>query len=136
MQDAVKKEGWLLKLFAEHFCKSALIFTVLLYFSSSVASLFVPRLGSMSLICVVGSFWLGALVGLSLGFYVQEEKAWDKRAFIASLSPVSGAGVIVLFHHLAQNIANSEYWFYPIGLVYGFIIGTLWHHADPPKREN
>jgi hypothetical protein len=93
----------------------------------------------MSLVAVVGAFWLGALIGMSLGFYVQEEPKWDRQALKASLQLIAGASIVGLFHFLSHNNSYSahgqEYWFYPMGLVGGFIIGTLWSHADPSKSS-
>jgi len=138
MIEGSKPEGWLLNHFSKRWCRTIFGGTVVLYFLSIGWSLWVPRVNSMSPAAIVGAFWLGALIGTSLGFYVQEEPKWDREALKAFLQLIAGASIIGLFHFLSRNDSYSaygqEYWFYPIGLVGGFIIGTLWSHADPPKK--
>lgn len=75
-------------------------------------------------------------MGALLGFYVQEAEKWHLGALTGSVSAVVGSGVIALFQYLSHNTgAAREIWFYPIGLVGGFIVGTLWEHADPAQEK-
>jgi O-antigen/teichoic acid export membrane protein len=128
------EQDWLLKKFSRNWCRTIFTATVILYLVSLVGCLCFAYLNSMSVVTIVGAFWLGVLIGMSFGFYVQEEPKWNGQALIASLQLIAGASIIGLFHFLSQhNSYGQEYWFYPIGLVGGFIIGTIWHHADPPK---
>jgi O-antigen/teichoic acid export membrane protein len=129
------EQDWLLKGFSRKWCRTIFVVTVALYILSIAGSICFAYLTSMSFVAIVGAFWLGALIGMSFGFYVQEELKWNRQALIASLQLIAGASIIGLFHLLSQHSSyGQEYWFYPIGLVGGFIIGTLWHHADPPKQ--
>ena len=63
-----------------------------------------------------------------------------EQAGFESISTVNRGSInywsLSFFCHnmILYSAYGQEYWFYPIGLVGGFIIGTLWGHADPPKR--
>jgi thiol:disulfide interchange protein len=92
------------------------------------------RLAFSYWIVVLGAFWLGALLGTLLGFYVQEAEEWDQRALAASIWVIAGSSVLLLLQFLVPSSGAREIWFYPIGLVGGFIIGTIWEYADPPPK--
>lgn len=65
---------WLLKDFSRRWCRTIFGSTIVLYFVSIVGCLCFPRLNSMSFVAIVGAFWLGVLIGMSFGFYVQENQ--------------------------------------------------------------
>ena len=75
-----------------------------------------------------GSFWLGALIGLLLGFNVHESEQGDQSVLGACAWAIAASIVFVLLRYLGDP---HELWFYPMGLVGGFIIGTLWKYAAP-----
>ena len=134
MTDDRKPEGWLLSQFAIRWSRWILGATAVLYVISLSLCIFLAFQSSADWTVLLGTFWLGALIGMLLGFYVQEAESWQLGALTGSISAVAGSGVIGLFQYLSHNTgATHEIWFYPIGLVGGFIIGTLWEHADPPK---
>jgi hypothetical protein len=86
-------------------------------------------------IVVFGAFWLGALLGILLGFYVQEAEEWDPRALRASMWIIAGSSILLLLQFLGPRASAREVWFYPIGLIGGFIVGTIWEYADPTPPE-
>ena len=104
------------------------------YVLSLLAAGLVALLGGADWIVVLGAFWLGALLGTLLGFYVQEAEEWDQRALAASIWVIAGSSVLLLLQFLVPSAGAREIWFYPIGLVGGFIIGTIWEYADPPPK--
>jgi hypothetical protein len=104
------------------------------YVLSLLAAGLVALLGAADWIVVLGAFWLGALLGTLLGFYVHEAEEWDQRALGASIWVIAGSSVLLLLQFLVPSAGAREIWFYPIGLVGGFIIGTIWEYADPPPK--
>lgn len=140
MTDDPKPEGWLLRQFAVSWSRWILAATAVLYAISLVVCVVLAFCTSMDWTVILGAFWLGALIGTLLGFYVQEAETWQLGALSGSVSVVAGSGVIGFLQYLTHNAgaanvgATRELWFYPIGLVGGFIIGTLWEHADPPQK--
>ena len=139
MADDSKPEGWLLRQFAVRWSRWILATTAILYVISLLVILFVgvfPAFQSATNWTVLlGAFWLGALIGTLLGFYVQEAEIWALGALTGSVSAVTSSGVIAFLQYINHDTgAIREVWFYPIGLVGGFIVGTLWEHADPPQK--
>jgi hypothetical protein len=85
----------------------------------------------MDWVVAIGSSCLGILVG----FYVQEAE-WDRAALVASVLALVGGGAVALLHFLAGSAGPTrEYWFYPMGLLAGFIIGTIWEYCESPNGE-
>jgi hypothetical protein len=81
----------------------------------------VPELGAAS---------LGVLIGMMIGFFVQETEKWDKRALTSAVLVMTGGGVSG-FMHWASPVGGHEIWFYPIGLLVGLGLGTIWEVIDP-----
>jgi hypothetical protein len=81
-----------------------------------------------------GAWCLGLLVGVMVGFFVQETEDWDRRALVSAVGVFTGGGVLAILRW-AASLGGREVWFYPMGLVVGFVIGTIWEHAAPPKDE-
>jgi hypothetical protein len=105
------------------------------YALSLLVAFLVALLGGTDWIVVLGAFWLGALLGTLLGFYVQEAEKWDPRAIGASIWVIAGSSILLLLQFLGAKAGMREVWFYPIGLVGGFIVGTIWEYVDPPPPE-
>ena len=78
---------------------------------------------------IVGAALLGFLIGMLVGFFVQEAKEWTRSAMTASVAVLTGAGVAALLRHGSPD--PQGVWFYPIGLVIGFGFGTIWDVVDP-----
>lgn len=105
------------------------------YFGSLLAALFVAYRANIDWLIIIGAFWLGAFLGTLLGFYVQEAEDWGPRALAVSIWVVAGSSILVLLQFLNPSAGVREVWFYPIGIVGGFIVGTIWEYVDPPALE-
>jgi hypothetical protein len=77
-----------------------------------------------------GATSLGVLIGMLTGFFVQETNEWDKHALSSAALVLVGGGVLG-FMHWASPTGAHEIWFYPIGLLAGFGLGTVWDVVDP-----
>ncbi|MGY4289150.1 putative membrane protein [Bradyrhizobium sp. LM2.7] len=77
----------------------------------------------------VGITLLGFIIGMLVGFFVQETDEWTRSAMAASVAVLTGAGVVALLRYGAPD--PQGVWFYPIGLVIGFGFGTIWDVVDP-----
>jgi O-antigen/teichoic acid export membrane protein len=87
----------------------------------------------MDWVVICGSLSLGMLVGMLVGFFVQESKTWAHRELSAAVAALAVTGVLAILRFDAHQ---REIWFYPIGLVVGFIIGTVWGwKADDKSRK-
>ena len=101
-----------------------------------VCAIFAYQL-SLDFITIAGVFWLGAFIGMVLGFYVQKNVTWNAKAITTSTSVVVGSGIVGFLSFISHETKEvHELWFYPIGLVGGFMFGTLWEFAaeKPPAR--
>lgn len=81
-------------------------------------------------VAVVGAVLLGFIIGMLVGFFVQEAKEWTRSAMTASVAVLTGAGVVALLRYGAPD--PHGVWFYPVGLVIGVGFGTIWDAVDPP----
>jgi uncharacterized membrane protein len=115
-----------LKQDAKKYGKLILFFVVALYLINLIVCVFAALLGK-NIVLPSGAFWLGAVIGVLVGLYVQEAKEWD-QALAASVADIA----VLLLCFLALIILN-EMWFYLMGLMGGSIVGTVWHSADPPE---
>jgi phosphotransferase system glucose/maltose/N-acetylglucosamine-specific IIC component len=95
----------------------------------------------MDWVVVVGVISLGVLVGLLVGWYVNEDKAFTTTALAASVSTLSGAGVLGVFHLIVPATPTREYWFYPVGMLVGVLIAPFLDmffnglYENKPKRR-
>jgi uncharacterized membrane-anchored protein YhcB (DUF1043 family) len=87
--------------------------------------------------CLVsaGTLCLGLLIGILVAYFVFEVKTMDHTALYSAVGVIGGAGVIAIFHLLGgwHSESRREYWFYPIGLLAGYIIGTIYERIEPPE---
>lgn len=84
----------------------------------------------MDWVVICGSLSLGMLVGVLVGFFVQESRTWAHRELSAAVAALAVTGVLAILRFDAHQ---REIWFYPIGLVVGFIIGTVWDWKPDEK---
>lgn len=80
-------------------------------------------------VAIVGAVLLGFVIGMLVGFFVQEAKEWTRQALTASVAVIASAGVLALLRYAAPD--PHDVWFYPAGLVIGFGFGTIWDALDP-----
>jgi uncharacterized membrane-anchored protein YhcB (DUF1043 family) len=82
-----------------------------------------------------GTFSLGLLIGMFIGYFVFEAEKMDHKVLYSAVGVMGGAAVIALFHLLGGFHAESrrEYWLYPIGLLMGYVIGNIHERIDPPE---
>ncbi|WP_316168771.1 MULTISPECIES: hypothetical protein [unclassified Bradyrhizobium] len=79
-----------------------------------------------------GATSLGLLIGMFAGFFVQEVKEWDKHALTSAVLVLTGGGVMGFLHWASGSMgAPDTIWFYPVGLLAGFGVGTIWDVVDP-----
>jgi hypothetical protein len=76
----------------------------------------------MDWLVIAGVVSLGLLVGLLVGWYVNEEQPFTATGLIASITVLSGAGVLGVFHLIAPAGATREYWLYPVAVLFGVLI--------------
>jgi hypothetical protein len=81
-------------------------------------------------VVISGVSSLGLLTGVLVAFFVQEAEEWNHRALGYSVATLASSGVLALLRlaeiYVAPNDDTQVIWFYPIGLVVGFVIGTVW----------
>jgi peptidoglycan/LPS O-acetylase OafA/YrhL len=70
----------------------------------------------------VGCLALGALIGGLVCHFVVGVREFGLRELSGAVSILSGAGVIAIFHFIGGSGSFCEYWFYPVGLLFGFIV--------------
>jgi uncharacterized membrane protein len=75
-------------------------------------------------IIATGALCLGILIGILVAYFVEEAKAMTFRVLSSAIWVVAGGGVIAIFQLVGAAKPTDEYWFYPIGLLVGFGIGT------------
>ena len=89
----------------------------------------------MDWVVAVGAICLGLLIGIFLAYFIFELEKMDHKALYAAVGVIGGASVIAIFHLLGGLHAESrrEYWFYPVGLLGGYILGTIYELIMPPE---
>jgi hypothetical protein len=78
----------------------------------------------MSWVVATGTLCLGILIGILVAYFVEEAKEMSFRVLSSAVGILAGGGVIGIFHLIGGTKPTEEYWFYPIGLLIGFAIGT------------
>ena len=81
----------------------------------------------MSPIIATGAGCLGILIGILVAYFVEEAKAMTFRVLSSAVTIFAGGGVLAVFHLVGMTKPTEEYWFYPIGLLVGFGVGTYLH---------
>ncbi|ARQ01398.1 hypothetical protein [Pseudorhodoplanes sinuspersici] len=76
----------------------------------------------MDWLVVAGVVSLGFLVGLLVGWYVNEDQPFTATGLVASITILSGAGVLGVFHMIAPTGPTREFWLYPIAVLLGVLI--------------
>jgi Na+/citrate or Na+/malate symporter len=130
------KPGWSFEQDAKRYGRSILLTVVALYVVSLVASIVAAWFGknSSDFVVICGAFWFGAVIGLLLGFLVQEAKQWDQKALTTSILGVAGSSVLLLLRLLAPTM--HEIWFYPMGLVGGAMATTKRTWSNQVRQAN
>jgi len=65
---------------------------------------------------------LGLLIGILVGWYVNEVKIYTEQVVTSSIGIFAGGGVMAIFHSVAPSGATREYWLYPVGLLIGVLV--------------
>lgn len=103
-----------------------------IYFVSLSVAFVIAYQSKTDWLVILGALWLGVFLGTLVGFYVQEADEWGPRALTTSIWVVAGSSTLVLLQFLNPTTGLREIWFYPLGIVGGFIVGTIWEYVDPP----
>jgi hypothetical protein len=87
------------------------------------------------MVITFGTLSLGVLIGIFVAYFIFEIEKMDRGALFSAVGVLGGAGVVALFHVLGglHSENRPEYWFYPIGLLFGFVIGTIEEWINPPQ---
>jgi len=124
----VVKAGQVMKKFGIGFIWAIAV----VYFVSLSVAFVVAYRSKADWLVILGALWLGIFLGTLVGFYVQEADEWGSRALTTSIWVVAGSSTLVLLQFLNPSAGLREIWFYPLGIVGGFIVGTIWEYVDPP----
>jgi len=90
----------------------------------------------MDWLVATGSLCLGIIAGCLVAYFVEEAPEMNKRVLYGASGIFSGGAVIALFHLLGGSSgALREYWMYPIGLLIGFIAGSIYEFFYPPDKR-
>jgi pilus assembly protein TadC len=77
----------------------------------------------MDWVIVAGALSLGVLIGVLVGWYFSEAKSTTPFVLGFSISALVCSSVLAMFSFLAGlRGPTHEYWFYPVGLLIGFVI--------------
>jgi hypothetical protein len=79
----------------------------------------------MDFLVVSGVVSLGLLVGLLVGWFVNEDQPFTATGLVAAITVLSGAGVLGVFHLIAPAGPTREFWFYPIAVLGGVLIAPF-----------
>lgn len=75
---------------------------------------------------VAGALCLGLLIGALVGWYVSEAEKTTPIVLGVSISALVGSSVLAMFSFLAGlRGPTHEYWFYPVGLLIGFVVAIM-----------
>ena len=79
-----------------------------------------------------GTISLGVLVGILVGYFVNEAKKMDQTILKSAISILAGGGVVAMFSLLGGlKEPPHEIWLYPCGLLAGYFIATVYEHMFP-----
>ncbi len=89
----------------------------------------------MDTVIVAGATCLGSAIGALLTFYFYDAGT-SPRKITAIIFALAGCSVLAMFGFLAGIKAPTpEYWFYPAGLVLGFVVvSSLWHYRQAGRQ--
>ena len=77
----------------------------------------------MDWVIVAGATSLGVLIGALVGWYFSESQKTTPLVLGVSISALVGSSILAMFSFLAgAKGPTHEYWFYPVGLLIGFVI--------------
>lgn len=81
-----------------------------------------------------GATSLGLVVGCLVAYFVEEAPKLTARVMYSATGIFGGSAIIAIFHVLSAGAGSArEYWGYPIGLLFGFIAGSIYEYLCPPK---
>jgi hypothetical protein len=98
----------------------------------------------MDWLIVIGTLCIGLLIGSFVGYFLNEADEMSDAVLRTSVSILAGGGVVALFGLLAPGGVSREVWFYPIGLLVGFVTAPfsdrafdrLYDRWGPPERAS
>jgi hypothetical protein len=88
----------------------------------------------MDWIIAAGTISLGVLIGILVGYFVNEAKKMDKALLTSAIGILAGGGVVAIFSLLGGlKEPPHEVWLYPCGLLAGYFIATVYEHVFPSQ---
>lgn len=87
----------------------------------------------MNNIPMLGSLSLGIIIGWLIRYFIRRFKKFTPKILGALISVIFGGAIIKFL-----SFDKSVWWFYPIGLLIGFIIYTItvFWALGPPNKKN
>ena len=81
---------------------------------------------------VAGTMSLGVVVGCLVAYFVEEAPKLNERVVYSAIGIFGGSAVVALFHLIGASHYMREFWGYPIGLLFGFVAGSIYERFSPP----
>jgi predicted membrane-bound spermidine synthase len=76
----------------------------------------------MDWVVASGVIAFGGLIGILVGWYVNEVKAYTESVVTTAMGLFVGSGAIAILQQVAPTGSTREFWLYPVGLLIGVLI--------------
>jgi len=93
----------------------------------------------MDILVSSGVISLGLVIGMLVGWFINEDQEFTIGGLVASVTVLSGSGVVGVFQLVAPQGSTREFWFYPIAILVGLLIAPfldrLYNDLYEPKSK-
>ncbi len=79
----------------------------------------------MDPIICAGVVSLGLVIGMLVGWFVNEDREFSVGGLVASVTVLSGSGVVGVFQLVAPQGSTREFWLYPVAILIGILIAPF-----------
>ncbi len=76
-------------------------------------------------IIAFGACCLGILIGILVAWYIWETAKLTLNVLVSAIAIFAGSGVLAIFRFLGGADPDPNYWWYPVGLLIGFMCTIL-----------
>ena len=87
----------------------------------------------MDWLVAVGALSLGIIIGCLVAYFVEEAPRLNAKVLYTAISIFGGSAVAAIFHLLGGAPTTRELWTYPIGLLFGFVGGSIYEYLYPAR---